>query len=169
LTFAKYNQEANKAILELLDKLSNDDREKDRGSFYKSLSGLARHIGGGTLFFAGLFRSALGVSPAAKPLAALEKLSFPEGALDESQWKKTAGDIKAADQALVEFTGALTEADLAAPVKLDWYGGNPPSVPLSFMILQLTAHNTHHRGQVSQILDELKIGNDFSGINVAFL
>jgi uncharacterized damage-inducible protein DinB len=36
------------------------------------------------------------------------------------------------------------------------------------MLLQLTAHNTHHRGQVSQILDELKIDNDYSAINVTF-
>ncbi|MDR0731759.1 MAG: DinB family protein [Treponema sp.] len=168
LTFAKYNQEANKTILELLNGLSNDEREKERGSFYHSLSGLVRHTGGGTLFFAGLFRGALGPSPAAKPLATLEKISLPEGTLDPSAWKQAAADIEAIDQALVDFAAALTDADLAAPVKLDWYGGNPPDVPLSFMFLQLTAHNTHHRGQVSQILDELKIDNDYSGINVAF-
>jgi uncharacterized damage-inducible protein DinB len=168
LTFAKYNQEANKKILELLAGLSNEDREKDRGSFYNSLSGLVRHVGGGTLFFAGLFRGALGAAPAAKALAALEKISLPQGALDAAAWKQTAADLETIDRALVEFAGALTEADLAAPVKLDWYGGNPPDVPLSFMFLQLTAHNTHHRGQVSQIFDELKIDNDYSGINVAF-
>jgi uncharacterized damage-inducible protein DinB len=40
---------------------------------------------------------------------------------------------------------------------------------LSFMISQLVVHGTHHRGQISQILDELKIDSDFSGINAAFL
>ncbi|MDR2019337.1 MAG: DinB family protein [Treponema sp.] len=168
LTFARYNQEANKKILELLNGLSNEEREKERGSFYGSLSGLVRHIGEGSMFFAGLFRGALGSSPAAKAPAALEKISFPEGPLAEPAWKKATADIETIDQTLVEFAGALTEADLAAPVKLDWYGGNPPSVPLSFMFLQLTVHNTHHRGQVSQILDELKIDNDFSAINAAF-
>jgi uncharacterized damage-inducible protein DinB len=167
-TFAKYNQEANKKVLDLLRKLSNDDREKERGSFYHSLSGLVRHIGGGTLFIGGLIRGALGSSPSAAPLAALEAISLPEGPLTEAQWKKAAADIEAADQALVDFAGALTEADLAAPVKLNWYGGNPADVPLSFMFCQLIAHNTHHRGQVSQIFDELKIDNDYSGINAAF-
>jgi uncharacterized damage-inducible protein DinB len=37
------------------------------------------------------------------------------------------------------------------------------------MLEQHVAHNTHHRGQISQILDSLKIENDFSGINVKFL
>lgn len=168
VTFARYNQEANKNVLDLLGKLSNDEREKERGSYYHSLSGLVRHIGGGGLFFAGLFRGALGSAPAARPLAALEKISFPADALSEAQWNKTAAEIETVDRVLVDFAGALDDDSLAAPVKLDWYGGNPADVPLSFMFYQLTVHNTHHRGQVSQILDELKIDNDYSAINVAF-
>ncbi|MDR2135357.1 MAG: DinB family protein [Treponema sp.] len=168
VTFAKYNQEANKKILDLLNGISNDERERERGSYYHSLSGLVRHIGSGTLFFAGLFRGALGSAPAAKPLAALEKISFPPDALDEAQWDRTAAGLESVDQALADFAGALNDASLAAPVKLDWYGGDPADVPLSFMFYQLTVHNTHHRGQISQILDELKIDNDYSAINVAF-
>ena len=168
VTFAKYNQEANKKILDLVNKLSNDEREKERGSYYHSLSGLIRHIGSGSLFFAGLFRGALGSAPAARPLAALEKIDFPPNTLSEAQWSRAAADIETVDRALVEFAGALNDAALAAPVKLDWYGGDPADVPLSFMFYQLTVHNTNHRGQVSQILDELKIDNDYSAINVAF-
>jgi uncharacterized damage-inducible protein DinB len=166
--FAKYNQEANGKILEILNKLSNDEREKERGSYYHSLSGLVRHIGGAAGFFAGLFRGALGDAPAAKALAGLEKTSFPEGTLTESQWKQLAADLKTVDQAMVDFANALTDANLAAPIKLDWYGGNPADVPLSFMLYNVAAHGTHHRGQISQILDELKIDNDYSGVNVAF-
>jgi uncharacterized damage-inducible protein DinB len=58
---------------------------------------------------------------------------------------------------------------MKAPVKLDWYSGNPPSVPLPFMFQQFIIHGTHHRGHISQILDELTIANDYSGINVAFV
>ncbi|MDP3176465.1 MAG: hypothetical protein Q8M76_01090 [Spirochaetaceae bacterium] len=32
-------------------------REEDRKSYYKSLSGLARHVLDGTLYFHGLFRA----------------------------------------------------------------------------------------------------------------
>jgi uncharacterized damage-inducible protein DinB len=168
VTFARYNQEANKHILDLLNGISNDEREKERGSYYHSLSGLVRHIGGGGLFFSSLFRGALGPVPAARPLTALEKIVFPPDTLSEAQWNKTVADIGTVDQALVDFAAALDEASLAAPVKLDWYGGNPADVPLAFMFYQLTVHNTHHRGQISQILDELKIDNDYSAINVAF-
>jgi uncharacterized damage-inducible protein DinB len=37
------------------------------------------------------------------------------------------------------------------------------------MLQQIVVHGTHHRGQISQILDSLKIDNDYSGINVRFL
>jgi uncharacterized damage-inducible protein DinB len=40
LAYAKFNQESDKIVAGILEKLSNDDREKDRKSFYKSLPGL---------------------------------------------------------------------------------------------------------------------------------
>ena len=70
---------------------------------------------------------------------------------------------------MVEFVKALKDEDYNAPVKIDWYKGKPPSMPLSFMLQSLTVHNTHHRGQISQILDSLKIDNDYSGINAKLL
>lgn len=167
---AKYNGEADKTVFALLDKLSNEDREKERGSYYGSLSGLVRHILGGTSFFLGMFKAALpGNAAALKALAPLEGLSAPEGRLTEAQWKSLGAAFETADDAMVNFIAALSEEDFKAPVKINWYGGNPGAVPLYFMLRQLTAHGTHHRGQVSQILDELKIDNDYSGIGIAFL
>jgi len=169
--YAKYNQAGNKVIFDLLDKLSNDEREKDRGSYYGSLSGLFRHVFGGTRFFLGLYKKALsGNAAAVKAISAIETLpKFPEGALSEAQWKELRSSAEAIDAAYVAMAEALSESDLNLPVKIEWYGGNPDSVPLSFMLSQLVVHNTHHRGQVSQILDSLKIDNDFSGIDAAFI
>jgi uncharacterized damage-inducible protein DinB len=151
--------------------MSNDEREKDRGSYYGSLSGLFRHIIGGTRYFLGLFKGALeGNAAALGALSALDGIPFPaEGQLSEAQWKELGGELEAVDAAYVGMAEALTGADLPQPVKIDWYGGNPASMPLSFMLSQLLVHNTHHRGQISQILDSLKIDNDFSGIQKEFM
>jgi len=169
--FAKYNQSGNKAIFSLLDKMSNDEREKDRGSFYGSLSNLFRHVAGGTRFFLGLYKTALSANAAAvKAISAIESLpKLPEGALAEAQWKELETTMNAIDAAYIAVAEALNEADLALPVQVKWYGGNPDSVPLSFMLSQLVVHNTHHRGQISQILDSLKIDNDYSGIKIEFI
>ncbi|MDR0600117.1 MAG: damage-inducible protein DinB [Treponema sp.] len=168
--YARYNQAGNKVIYDILDKMSNDDREKDRGSYYKSLSGLFRHVLGGTLFFLGMFKSALGANAGAvKALSGLDGAVVPEGVLSEAQWKSLAGTLAAVDAAYLGMAEALTGADLVRPIKIEWYGGNPPEVPLSFMLSQLLVHHTHHRGQISQILDSLKIDNDYSGIGVDLL
>jgi uncharacterized damage-inducible protein DinB len=171
LLFAKQNAEANGKIIAILDKLSHEEREKERGSFYGSLSGLVRHVLGGTCFFSTLFAKPLaGNAAAQKALAAIAAVPYaPEGTLSEAQWKELAAAVNTADKGYVALIEALRDSDLDAPLELDWYGGKPAAVPLAFMLQSHVAHNIHHRGQISQILDELKIDNDFSGINVAFL
>ena len=170
LTFAKYNEEANKTIAGILGKLSNDDREKDRKSYYKSLSELFRHNIGATAFFLSIFKEAVPDNAAAlKALAPLAKMEELKGKLTEDQWKKAVSLSKIADKALVDFISALSDKDFKAPLKTDWYKGKPPSTPLWFMLQQHVTHNAHHRGQISQILDSLKIDNDYSGINVKFI
>ncbi|MDR2480171.1 MAG: DinB family protein [Treponema sp.] len=169
--FAKYNQAGNKTIYDILSKMSNDEREKDRGSYYGSLSGLLRHINGGTQYFLGLFKPVLAGNAGA--LAAIESIGnipWPsEGPLDAEQWKELGRVTAALDAAYAAMTETLTEPDLKLPVAVEWYGGNPAAVPLSFMLGCLLVHNTHHRGQISQILDSLKIDNDYSGISAAFV
>lgn len=170
VTFAKYNEEADKAVVSILDKLSNDDREKNRKSYYGSLSSLTRHVLGGTVFFLGLFKDALSKNAAAqKAIASLAKVELvKEKKITEDQWKKVVAGLKIADKAYVDFTAALSDKDLETPVKIDWFKGKS-DVPLSFMLENLIAHGTHHRGQISQILDSLKIDNDFSGVNPKFI
>ncbi|GHV71079.1 hypothetical protein AGMMS49928_21370 [Spirochaetia bacterium] len=170
LVFAKHNEAADEAAFSILNGLSNEEREKDRASYYGSLSGLARHVAGGTTFFLSIYKGVLGHNAAAlKALSAIEGVSIPEGPLNDAQWKSLVAAVKTADAAFVKLVEALNADDFKAPVPTEWYGGNPPTVPLSFMLQNLVMHNAHHRGQISQILDSLKIDNDFSGINAAFL
>ena len=169
LVYAKYNQAGNRDIYSLLDKMSGEEREKDRGSYYGSLSGLLRHILGGTYFFLGMFKPALAANAAALKAVTGLPPGPSEGALNEAEWKELGKTLEAADAAYIGMAESLSESDLRRPVKIEWYGGNPDSVPLSFLLNQLLVHNVHHRGQISQIFDSLKIDNDFSGIDVEFL
>jgi uncharacterized damage-inducible protein DinB len=170
LMFAQYNKSANEVIYEILDTLSNDEREKARGSYYGSLTGLFRHLMGGTFFFSKLFKGALaGKKAALIVLDALSDIKIPKDAITQEQWKALKASLETIDSTFINLISALEDSDFNLPLKIDWYGDNYPEVPLAFMINQLIAHGTHHRGQISQILDELKIDNDYSGINIAFL
>ena len=73
-----------------------------------------------------------------------------------------------ANQAVVDFITALSEPDFSLPVNLDWYPDRK-SVPLHFILNQLFVHGVHHRGQISQLLDELKVEHDFSSIDLEYL
>ncbi|MDR0657095.1 MAG: damage-inducible protein DinB [Treponema sp.] len=170
VNFAKYNQEADEKIISILGKMENAERVKNRKSYYKSLAGLVSHIAGGTSYMLSLAAQAVsGNAEAQKALAPLKKIELPQGGIDEEGWKKILSAVKTADKAYTAFAEALRDEDFSALVKLDWYGGKPAAVPLYFMLQSIETHGTHHRGQISQILDELKIDNDYSGINAKFL
>lgn len=175
--YARYNQAGNRTLYDILDKMSNDEREQDRGSYFGSLSELFRHVMSGTCFLLGILKDVLVENPAAaKALFPLPPM--PEkGAMNAVQWQNLGETLKTADAAYIGMAEALGDADLQLPVKVDWNGGNPrrkrrpdstapESVPLSFLLAQLVVHNTHHRGQISQILDTMKIEHDFSGMGV---
>ena len=72
-------------------------------------------------------------------------------------------------KATVDFVAGLAESDLAIPVKVAWFGGKPDAVPLHYLLSMTVIHGTHHRGQISQILDEMGIDHNFSGLDVGFL
>ena len=99
-TIAKYNEDTNKKVASILGKLSNEEREKNRKSFYGSLSALFRHNVGATCFFLSLFKD--GAKDNAEALAALEstaKIAPLEGKLTEAQWKKVVSSSKIVDKA----------------------------------------------------------------------
>lgn len=167
LMYARYTQRANASVIALLDGLSALARNEDRKSYYKSLSGLSSHVAGSALYFQGLFRSA---SPAAaKVLKTTEGIKIAEGSLDADEWTQLKKACALADQATIDLVEALSEEELAHQIKIDWYGGDPGSVPMCFLLHQLYVHGIHHRGQISQILDSMGVEHDFSGIDVEFL
>jgi len=106
----------------------------------------------------------------ARDLSAIENIpKLPEGPLSEAQWKELVSILTKVDDACIHTAEAVKEYDLNLSVEVNWYGGNPASVPLFFLLSQLLVHNVHHRRQISQILDSLKIDNDFLRIDVSFL
>jgi uncharacterized damage-inducible protein DinB len=170
LTYAKYNRDADASLVSILKGLSLEEREKDRGSYYGSLSGLVRHLLGGMLYLQSLCKSAVSHNPnALKVLSAIEGIEVPKDKLTEAQWNKVIADLDRVHNAFVDLIPALEDADFQASVKVPWFGGKPDAVPLYFILQAIVVHGTHHRGQASQILDEQKIANDYSGIKAACL
>jgi uncharacterized damage-inducible protein DinB len=168
LMYARYTQRANASVITLLDGLSEEARNENRKSYYKSLSGLASHTFGAVPFFHGVLRTALPAASSA--LKATEDLKAPKGdCLGPDQWSELKKIAAVADQATVDFIAALDESDLVCPIKIPWFGGKPDAVPLHYLLSTTIMHGVHHRGQISQILDEMGIEHNFSNLDVGFL
>jgi uncharacterized damage-inducible protein DinB len=165
--YARYSLRANASVAALLDGLSPEARAAERGAYYGSLASLFAHLADGSLYFLSLFRSSYpGKFPSCE---SVKDLKAEGGAPGQAGWDALKAVTAKADEAVVELASSATESDMALPVKLDWYGGKPAQVPLHFLFNQLVVHGIHHRGQISQILDEMKVEHDFSGIDLEFL
>ncbi|MDR0540203.1 MAG: DinB family protein [Spirochaetaceae bacterium] len=175
LIFAKHNAESNAAVAALLDKLSTEEREKERGSFYHSLSNLLLHIIGGTVFLCETTKSVLSKNNAAvkalDTLAAVPKFSEERDgtSFTDARWQELKKALDTTDKAYCAFVQALGGDDLQAQADVAFLKWDKPTVPVAFMLQQIVTHNEHHRGQISQILDELKIDNNYSGIAASAL
>jgi uncharacterized damage-inducible protein DinB len=168
LMYAKYAQRVNASVIALLDGLSEEARNEGRKSYYKSLSGLACHTFGVAPFFHGILRKA--VPEASSALQATEGLKATKGdCLSAEQWPELKKVAAVADQATVDFIAGLDESDFVRPIKIAWFGGNPDAVPLHYLLSTSFMHGIHHCGQISQVLDEMGIEHNFSGLDVGFL
>ncbi|GHV03393.1 hypothetical protein AGMMS50229_02430 [Campylobacterota bacterium] len=170
LAFARQNRDADQKVLAILDShYYPAARQEANGSYYGSLEGAIKHILGGTLHFLGMFRAALkGNSAADSILAALDSVGHPdEKPFDVTGWEQFKQALTKTDAVLVKLVEALNENDFDAQVKVEWFGGNPATVPFGYLLSALASHGIHHRGQISQVFDAAKIDNDYSGINIA--
>jgi uncharacterized damage-inducible protein DinB len=166
VAYAKYLQEKDKKIYALLDGLSNEDREKEAGSYYHSLSGLYRHCVSCLGFFMGIMQAGLSADSAAKKVAVPSPEKVPEGAMTADQWKALKPVAEGASKALVDFAAALTDAETAANVQPPWLKA---PVPLWFGANILFTHQVHHQGAIAQVLDAMKVDNDFASLDAKFL
>jgi uncharacterized damage-inducible protein DinB len=166
LMYARYSKRADESVAALLESLDQQTLNQPGKAYHGSLIGLYRHIAEGVAYFQGLIRAS--VPQAVQILRAGPEQQLGEGPLNVEGMKALTASLSRANQAVVDFLTALSETELSLPVDLDWYPDRK-SVPLHFILNQLFVHGIHHRGQISQLMDELKVEHDFSGIDLEYL
>jgi uncharacterized damage-inducible protein DinB len=156
-----YNKKANSAVSNILDKMADADRKKDRRAFVQSLHGLLDHIAEGEIYFQKQLQSHFRESKALQhDFIAVEtqynKINFRE-------WPELKEAIMVLDQAFLSLIKEMEEQEIDKIISVDSFEGKKDT-SIGLFLLQAQNHATHHRGQISQILDELGIQNDYSGI-----
>lgn len=141
-TLAQYNRWINERLYELCSRLSDEERKRDVGAFFKSIHGTLNHLLLGDRVWLGRF---LGEPFAVTSLAQELYSDFTQLRTERSK----------TDAKIVDWAGTLTEANLAGELSyISVINPRPCRYPLWFAVGHFFNHQTHHRGQLTTLLSQ---------------
>src|SRR5258706_3016152 len=141
-TMARYNAWMNERLYELCAQLSDSERKKDAGAFFRSIHGTLNHLLLGDRVWLGRFTGRpLVVSSRAQELYAdFSELRAQRAATDAaiSTW---VSSLKEDD-----MNGTLTFVTIVNPAQRQY--------PMALVVAHFFNHQTHHRGQLTTLLSQ---------------
>ena len=161
---AKYNGSVNQSVLELLEPLKKDQVMMKTKAFYPSIFETMLHLLVSDLNWLRRYRDKLKGNQGwvdARLLALDEKglrLEF------ESDYTKLFQYRREVDRVILRFVNTLDESQLPPVLKYKNYKGEEVEKEIWKTMLHWFNHQTHHRGQISVLLDLLEVDHDYSGL-----
>jgi uncharacterized damage-inducible protein DinB len=160
---ARYNRAANESLVGYLASLPAGEVTKPRGSYFGSIQGILDHVIMCDINWLRRFRGLF---------AADEALNRPRLAPSGHAWTEYEFPVfdeymreRAAVDSIFEDWIALADASRFGEVlAYSDSHGQPKRYYFRDALDHVFNHQTHHRGQVSQILDELGIKHDYSNL-----
>jgi len=139
--FVLYNRWANSQLYQIVKECSVEQLTKDRGAFFRSILGTLNHL----VVTDRMWRSRLqGTNPRG---VRLDEILFSElHSLTEAR--------RTEDKALIDVVYGFTEEEIARPLAYHTSSGVPQSEPLYNVLAHVFNHQTHHRGQVHDLLGQ---------------
>jgi uncharacterized damage-inducible protein DinB len=142
---AEYNAFMNDKLYALCSELSDEERKRDRGAFFKSIYGTLSHLVWADRTF--LTRLLKWDQPLGNPTDVFSE-DFAELTVER----------KRLDKLLLEWAAGLDENSLAEPFEMySVVYKRRRIMPLYLLVVQMLNHQTHHRGQLTTLLNQLGI------------
>ena len=169
-TFARYNAHANRHMFTVLRRPEVESRINDKiEGYFDSIGAILNHLLLADRAWLNRIRGVWGSLDAFKGRpesewgAPKDIFAAPFEKLEEIESQQEIADQFLLDLAVA--AGPAVEGG-KVPEKVSYTDskGNAVEIPAEGALLHLFNHHTHHRGQISQILDEMGIENDFSGL-----
>lgn len=135
------------------------------GAYFKSILGAVEHLVLANIMWLGRINGLF--NQKYKSIASSEIMNLSD---EEVGSRLHAGHAqvfemkKELDELFEEYVHELDEAELDKRLRYRNMKGEEIEGTYWNMILHIFNHETHHRGAVSAMLDQLKISNDYSGI-----
>ena len=141
-TMAAYNSEMNRRVYDAAERLSDEERRRERGAFWGSIHGTLNHLLWGDRQWMSRFdnwpKPDVSIKQSAGLIEDFAALSAARETADAdiSRWAAKVDDVWMSED-LVWFSGAA---------------GREMRAPKGFLISHFFNHQTHHRGQVHAML-----------------
>ena len=149
---AEYNRWINEKLYAIASELSDEERKRDLGAFFRSLHGTLDHLVMTDRIFLARLRGE-------------EVPPFQPGAFVHDDFAALRSEREARDEQILAWARALEEDGLDQTMR---YGRNPPrEIPRYVVIAQMFNHQTHHRGQATALLTRL--GRDPGATDLPFM
>jgi uncharacterized damage-inducible protein DinB len=141
---ARYNRWQNENLYGVADRLSEDERRRERAAFFGSIQKTLSHLLWGDRIWMSRFTD----------------VPRPPGAIPDSvslypEWERLRRDRQAFDAVIVDWADGLDQAWLDGD--LTWYSGGAKrelTKPKWLLVTHMFNHQTHHRGQVHCMLTQ---------------
>lgn len=160
---ALYNRGVNEQVTGILENLTEDQLKRDMGTYYKSILASFTHMTMAPLNWVGRLKAFF-------PNASLSKSELAGIAMDDLQarinkdYREIFGLTRAVDALFEGFIAEISDEDVEMVINYKGKSGEAMSKKLGHVLMHLFNHETHHRGEISAMLDIQKVSNDFSGM-----
>jgi uncharacterized damage-inducible protein DinB len=162
IEMAQYNKKVNLAFKELLVKTDTSILTKDCGAFYHSIIGTAEHILTAEIMYLRRF-STFGEYKSLKTnnlmVVDVEELKKRV----EKNIELLFATLEETDTLVINFLNEVSENEIQQIVKYRYKDGPEIAKPYWAVIFSILNHGTHHRGEISALLDIQKVSNNITG------
>jgi uncharacterized damage-inducible protein DinB len=144
---ARYNRWMNEKIYALAATLSDDERKRDRGAFFKSIHGTLNHLLVADRVWLARFEGATSDDGFMGPgIRSLDQELY----VDFEELRRQRAST---DDALATWVSGLDDEQLRAPL-IYLRRGQKVESPLWWAVAHVFNHQTHHRGQITTLLSQ---------------
>lgn len=139
---ARYNHWQNESLATAAETISDTARREDRGAFWGSMFGTFNHLLWGDCMWLSRFKQ---VPP--------PPVDLPDSATLMPDWPEFINKRREIDQVILDWTAKMTEADTQG--ELHYHStafGGQLTRPVAVGLVHFFNHQTHHRGQIHEML-----------------
>lgn len=152
--FARYNLEFNTRLFALVAGLTDNERNKDMGAFFGSIHGTLNHILLADRIWLGRFATAFPAMASLQSAALVHQFSSLRDEISPD-FTELSAHRAATDQVIVSWAAELTEQMLASTMRYSNSQGQMREHPCWVAVAHMFNHQTHHRGQLTTLLNQL--------------